>query len=132
MESQDGTSADFEQRQERVRSPKRQQDSQDSCQRGEQKAFREQLTQQSPPAGAQGQSDCNFSLSHRGASQQQVGNVGACDEQNQPHHSQESKELPGILFAQVALAARAGLKADPPGKKCAPPLRRQLRSSLLL
>ena len=58
----------------------------------EQQAFREQLPDDAPPRGAKRQSDANLALASDAAREQQVRDVRATDQQDQPESEEERRE----------------------------------------
>ena len=69
--------------QQRLRQRRRQQQAGDAAQQRQQHAFEDQLSQQSPRARAHRSADGKFATPAFGARQQQVGDVGAGDQQHQ-------------------------------------------------
>ena len=70
----------------------RQGDAQHAAGEGQQQALGEELPHQLTPGGAERQPDGDLPLAHEGAGDQQVGDVGAGDEQHQADHAHQHDE----------------------------------------
>ncbi len=93
-----------EQSEESAARPPREENSDGAPGEREYQAFRNQLPHQQETAGAHGQADRDLLLPAHGARQQQVGNVGAGDEQQHADDPEQDEERIGELFAQVGKA----------------------------
>ncbi len=79
---------------------------------GAQHAFDDQLAHDAAARGAHRAANCEFALTRCAASEKQVRDVGAGDEQNQRDHGEQHQDLrAGVALHDVA-AARAWLEDD--------------------
>src|SRR5213596_50769 len=84
-----------------MRAPEGQEQSQNTTQRRQKSAFRQQLTNQTHAPSPDGQAHGDLLLPRRRARQQQIGNVGAGNQQNQSNHSHQDEQGLGKLLPQV-------------------------------
>ena len=83
--------------------PKAEQHAQDAPGDGEQDAFGEELADDAGAAGSQGGADGKLALAAGGAHQQQVGHVGAGDQQHQADGAQQHEQrFAGVADDRVA------------------------------
>ena len=64
-------------------------DSQHSAEEGQQQAFRQQLANDTQAAGPETQANRNLTSAGRRPREQKVGDIGACDGENQTDHGHE-------------------------------------------
>ena len=83
----------------------------------QQDALGEQLPYQSPASCPERQTYGDLALPHAGPRQQQVGHVGAGDEQHQPDHGHQQKQGARKFPAQVVGAPRGGQQHDAMGEE---------------
>ena len=84
-------------REQGVESRRRQRDSDDACGEGEQCALCQQLSDEPPAPRAEGAPDRHLTTARGGARQQQVGPVGARDQQHQTDGAQQDQQRPAHI-----------------------------------
>ena len=77
-----------------MESPRRQDDPDDACGEGEQRALREQLPDEPPTSRAERAPDRHLPASRSGAREQEIGRVGAGDQQHQGDGTRQYKKAP--------------------------------------
>ncbi|MDQ3137822.1 MAG: hypothetical protein M3Q93_09600 [Gemmatimonadota bacterium] len=86
-------------RDQRPHSPEREEQAQASAGQRQQHALGQELTHEPLPAGAKRGPDGDLLRAGRGARQQQIGDVGACDQEHEPdgaqQHQQRGAHIPG-------------------------------------
>ena len=87
--------------------------SQDAPDRREHQAFGQELADDARPAGAQRRPDRQLTRAHRGARQQQVGDVGAADEQHEADDAEEQHRRQAELAADQGVVQRLERDAAP-------------------
>ena len=80
----------------------------------EHQALDEQLLHQAAARGTQRQADSDLALAHERAGDQQVGDVGAGDEQDEPDHAHQHEQGRGEVVAQAGEACRCRFDEQSP------------------
>ena len=94
-------------------------------------AFGQQLSNDSRPAGADGHADADLATAGRAPGQQQVGQIGAGDEQDDRHHDHQHGQRLRKLSAQLTETLLAGGERQVGGGNRAPIVRRDFSPALL-
>ncbi len=87
----------------------RQHDAQQSARAGKQQRLGDGLPHQPGTGGAERNPHRHFALPRGAASQQQAGDIGACDHQQQPNHGHQHKQRLRVAVAQARHAGAGGL-----------------------
>ena len=88
-------------------------DTQHAADAGEQQALFQELHDQAAASRAQGEAYGNLLLPRSGARDQQIGHIGAGDQQNQCHDPHQREQRIGELLAQVGAAFGGGQHVHP-------------------
>src|ERR1039457_6221517 len=72
---------------------------------GQQQAFREQLPDEAPAGGSDGEPDGEFALANASTRQEEIGEVGAGDQQHQSGNGHEQPQGPLVFAAQIRFAS---------------------------
>jgi hypothetical protein len=98
--------------QQRAGGPHRHQQAEQTAGQRDDQALGQKLPHERPPSGSQSQPDGHFTAARGGARQQQVGHIGAGDQQHQSHqgHQRNQRLLP--LLPQLVDALRSRLQFE--------------------
>ena len=110
----DGRVAGGEEADEQTAGPLCEQDTQRRAQRGKQQAFGEQLADQAGAAGSDRHADGDFLATDGGAGDQEIGDIGASDEQHHADDDHQRVESGLVLAADGGISIGAGDEIKPP------------------
>ena len=96
--------------------------------------FGECLPNETGPRGADGGADGDLLTARRGTREQQVGEIGASDEQHKPRNPEQQFQTNGIVLAHALHSGTAGERGESPvvGSVCDPPRSKSLLAAVTI